>query len=577
MKRFWTSLCVALALLGIGPLAFGMTPGQFVFLVGAQAYNFTAAKLAHAYNSMTTPPWSLLRTVVATQNSIPTVMASPPTITIGAANAGPVFYPNATLYDITTATSQVALLAPSLWALTYSPNGNSFYLPPPTLGDSGDFGEIAFDFDGTNLGFKMDGNTSMVLYVDGQLAQSGIISYGSNTTAGIPWVISVVFPSRARRHIIAVPQFGYGISGVWVGSNDTIEASYFNTSPTIAFMTDSYGYQPGSTLPAGFAGDVWNRLGGGNINEVNFYLSAGGGSGYITGGIPNKTFQQREPSLVAVNPDIIVTAGGINDSATGLQVGAQAYFAANRAALPNHLAVVTGNWNPNGTSTGSATTKWTDIIAGLQAGDPSGPYVIINNIAGTWQTSWGTSGVIGNGPWQTGDGRSDTLTAALVAATSATFTATWAGTTGTYFVTFSDGSVYKSTLTNGNATFSWSAGVTAGNSANNLNNFGAGIGFTGALSNATSATLSSAWAGTTGQYYLRFSTGEVRVVTLTSGLTTATWAGTVTASASVGAYTATPGNSIYYVDPDGTHPPLAGNVYLGSLVYDGLVAAIKSY
>ena len=47
MKRFFTSLAVALTILGIGPLAFGMTPGRFVLLtaqsVGKYLASFSAA------------------------------------------------------------------------------------------------------------------------------------------------------------------------------------------------------------------------------------------------------------------------------------------------------------------------------------------------------------------------------------------------------------------------------------------------------------------------------------------------------------------------------------------------------
>lgn len=55
--------------------------------------------------------------------------------------------------------------------------------------------------------------------------------------------------------------------------------------------------------------------------------------------------------------------------------------------------------------------------------------------------------------------------------------------------------------------------------------------------NAQSATLSSAWTGTTGPYVLTFSDQEIQAVTLTNGQTTATWtlpmAAAVTAAATI--------------------------------------------
>lgn len=50
-------------------------------------------------------------------------------------------------------------------------------------------------------------------------------------------------------------------------------------------------------------------------------------------------------------------------------------------------------------------------------------------------------------------------------------------------------------------------------------------------SGATSATLSGAWAFTTGLYQIIFSNGEVRLATLTNGLTAATWADATTSAA----------------------------------------------
>jgi hypothetical protein len=64
------------------------------------------------------------------------------------------------------------------------------------------------------------------------------------------------------------------------------------------------------------------------------------------------------------------------------------------------------------------------------------------------------------------------------------------------------------------------------------------IAFTAGIAlGATSATLSSAWTGTTGPYIVTFSDQEIQSVTLTNGLITATWtlpmAAAVTAAATV--------------------------------------------
>lgn len=48
---------------------------------------------------------------------------------------------------------------------------------------------------------------------------------------------------------------------------------------------------------------------------------------------------------------------------------------------------------------------------------------------------------------------------------------------------------------------------------------------------ATSATLTANWTGPTGVYFVTFSNGEFRSVTLTNGATTATWSGGLASSA----------------------------------------------
>lgn len=86
--------------------------------------------------------------------------------------------------------------------------------------------------------------------------------------------------------------------------------------------------------------------------------------------------------------------------------------------------------------------------------------VIADNVAGN--SLLGISGLKLVGPSTT---TAITFTGALVAATSATLTAAWAGTTGSYGLYFSDGSVKTATLTNGSTAVSWTGAVTATASA----------------------------------------------------------------------------------------------------------------
>jgi hypothetical protein len=111
--------------------------------------------------------------------------------------------------------------------------------------------------------------------------------------------------------------------------------------------------------------------------------------------------------------------------------------------------------------------------------------------------------------------------------TSATLSVVWPFATGSYTVTFSDGSTRSCTLTNGATTCTWAgSGITA-----TSNGAVAGsLKFTASLTAAQSGTLSVNWTGTTGTSWVTFSDGSRRLCTLTNGAATCTWTGAVTAT-----------------------------------------------
>lgn len=104
-----------------------------------------------------------------------------------------------------------------------------------------------------------------------------------------------------------------------------------------------------------------------------------------------------------------------------------------------------------------------NFIASTNAGAARG--VQIDNVAGNSLVD--CSGIKIQGPCST---TAITFTGALVAATSATLTVAWAGTTGSYGIYFSDGSIKTVTLTNASTAVSWTGAVTATASAKALSN-----------------------------------------------------------------------------------------------------------
>lgn len=114
--------------------------------------------------------------------------------------------------------------------------------------------------------------------------------------------------------------------------------------------------------------------------------------------------------------------------------------------------------------------------------------------------------------------------APIIGAVSATLAVSWAFPSCVTSVTFSDGEVRNVSFTNGSTAIAWQGALT-------------GTQFTltsTVAAAATTATLSTAWVASTGSYLIQFSDGEQKTVTLTSGSTSLSWSGGL--SATVNAY-----------------------------------------
>lgn len=110
-----------------------------------------------------------------------------------------------------------------------------------------------------------------------------------------------------------------------------------------------------------------------------------------------------------------------------------------------------------------------------------------------------------------------------------------------------------------------------------ITGLGSELRFTGALANATSATLASPWpAGTSASTYtILFSDGSTRVASLTQNGTAVTWTGAVTAGASA-MVRQTEGNARFAMAPDWIHPSGHGAAYLGERYARGALAALEA-
>lgn len=121
-----------------------------------------------------------------------------------------------------------------------------------------------------------------------------------------------------------------------------------------------------------------------------------------------------------------------------------------------------------------------------------------------------------------------TLTAApVIGDTSATLTASWGFPSIQAITTFSDGENRLITFTSSSTAITWQGSLV-----------GTLFPLTAALSSgATTATLQTAWAYTSGSYVAKFSSGQQKTVTLTANSTSVSWSGGLSSNVTANFYT----------------------------------------
>lgn len=330
----------------------------------------------------------------------------------------------------------------------YTPFGSVARALVPGNGGAGAVGYESF-VDGTVVELQMEvisGKDKFQLIVDDKYVGSG--SAGSvvptlfSTNDGV--YVKLVF-STPGPHLVRVEREGVvGLSGFRMLPYEGAQPST-RRYPKVLFVTDSYGItaSPSNIIQSACIPNIAGLLLGWNV-----YANTLGGTGY-TGTTSPFDAAARLDVVAAKDWDAIVNLGGINDIGNSATVAARALqtWQAQRLAAPNAKIIVGGTWTGTFLS-GSATVEQNLLTAFNTWADPNSIFVPISNSA---QTK----------PFTSGDGRVIVFTAALTAATSATLATTWAGTTGTNSIRFSDGTVKSVTLTNGSSAVSWTGAVTA--------------------------------------------------------------------------------------------------------------------
>lgn len=359
-----------------------------------------------------------------------------------------------------------------------TPNGlTALYFPvssvaPSTSGNMANvnslyngFGwEIEFDTDSPIvetkfIGFTAPGYAFRVI-VDGQYVSYTATNHANNNTnnfitldfAGVRKTRTIKFECAAQvafRAINVVPNSQVSFP---TGSADKVVG---------LFTGDSYSEGQGALSFI----NAWPKSAGRRLGITDVRQVAVGATGYLSDSNgTRKKIANQISDWFTVNSDIAVAdvgyvfvAAGYNDYSpvsgttyTPSQIATEALadWLAIRALLPNAVIAVLGvHCGCRGPD-----TRTTDIETALASS------------FATWAdgNSLFVPVATATPPWFVGDGSLlPAFTGALVAATSATLSSVFVGSTGTYNIVFSDGTVKSATLTNNSTAVSWSGAVTA--------------------------------------------------------------------------------------------------------------------
>lgn len=371
----------------------------------AQAQAGIARNERNRTNGLLAPNPGLYRT-----NGPRTTATSPPTCTVGTANAG------------STISGSLLTAAASL-PVTYMGAG---YVDPGTQGGYNNCltsgyltssvssaGRMRFEFEtdadklevfGRNIGAA---TSQYRVWIDGHPITAGPQAFG--VTGGAIYALKIDFGTRGTLHRVLFEAVYVNLVGIWKHPTATVWPTSRPVGPRVLWMGDSFS--------EGSGGDWWWDSWANKAGEIlgwDVWPSAVGSTGYLAngGGGGKVKFRDRaDDDITALNPDVIVVCGGINDigdgySATQIGVEAALLYAQLRTDNPTAPLIVCGPISPNGITT---TGSYTDTQAAIE--DAAADYTTLvmdpTGAGSVPATSWITgTGEIGA---TTGGGNSDYL------------------------------------------------------------------------------------------------------------------------------------------------------------------------
>jgi lysophospholipase L1-like esterase len=196
--------------------------------------------------------------------------------------------------------------------------------------------------------------------------------------------------TRATR-LYRVHQGGGGwVSRIGVDSLSRVWAPSLDDCVRVALVSDSYVDGTGATFADQAVGDVACAL----LGFRDIWHFSAGGTGYLTTGSYN-TFRDRAAEIIAAAPDIIINAGGTNDTAgASLTAEVLLFHQTLRAGLAKTPIVTLGPW-PKATGPSAAITSIeANVLSAVTSfADPICAFVpVAADATGSWTFGTGKIG-----------------------------------------------------------------------------------------------------------------------------------------------------------------------------------------
>lgn len=230
-------------------------------------------------------------------------------------------------------------------------------------------------------------NSNVWFSVDGQRVNDDPVTFPDDARFYVSRVSFTTPGPHCLRAMFNDPLFG----GFVIRDDRKIWKPEMTPRLRVMFIGDSF------TESAGH----WPVLAADLLGWRDTWVSGVGGTGYVMAPPPKPDFLQRfDRDVVPYRPDVLVVAGGINDSSFAPQLiraAAAEYLDRARQALPNAVILVLGPWNPRA----AVPPAVNDAIKSAAAGREHVYWV--PNYDDGWIAGTGHAGA------PRGDGNSDTM------------------------------------------------------------------------------------------------------------------------------------------------------------------------